>query len=103
MRRDDASKGCLAAGKGEKSAGDTWLLTNGAPSAIVRPALHAGDEMAEKSPRSVAAVGTALHSTVTAAGAALNTGAVVSWTVIIWVLLLWLPQRSVAVQVRVSV
>jgi hypothetical protein len=51
----------------------------------------------------VAALGTALHSTVTFAGAALSTGAVVSCTVTNCCAVLLLPQWSVAVHVRVIV
>ena len=43
---------------GLKSAGLIVLFTNGARSAICRPALHAGDANAVKSPASIAAVGT---------------------------------------------
>ena len=44
---------------GEKSAGEMRLLaSNGARSAMLRPALHAGDVMVEKSPPSICAVGT---------------------------------------------
>ena len=47
--------------------------------------------------------GTASHSTVTSIGTPLRTGSVVSSTVIVCTWLLLLPQRSVAVHVRVSV
>ena len=50
-----------------------------------------------------AAAGTALHSTVSLAGAALRTGAVVSCTVMTCVLVELLLQASRAVQVRVIV
>ena len=50
----------------------------------------------------VAAVGTASHSALTLAGAALKTGAVLSLTVTVCDDVLVLPQRSVAVQVRVK-
>ena len=51
----------------------------------------------------VAAAGTALHSTVTLAGTPARTGVVVSWTVIVWLATLLFPQSSVAVHVRVIV
>ena len=47
-----------ASAAGEKADGDTAVPVNGARSAIVRPALHAGDVIAEKSPASIAFVGT---------------------------------------------
>ena len=43
---------------GENCDGEIWLLTNGAPSAIGRPELHAAEVTAEKFPASIAAVGT---------------------------------------------
>src|SRR5467141_1434856 len=43
---------------GENCVGETVVPTNGARSGIVRPALHAGDVMVEKSPASIAGVGT---------------------------------------------
>ena len=51
----------------------------------------------------IAAVGTASQLTVMFAGAVLNSGAVLSSTVITWLLLLVFPQTSVAVQVLVKV
>jgi hypothetical protein len=51
----------------------------------------------------VAAAGTALHCTVELAGTPLNTGAVVSMTVIVCRPVLVLPHASLAVQVRVIV
>ena len=50
----------------------------------------------------VAAVGTASHSADTLAGAALKIGDVLSLTVTVCDDVLLLPQRSVAVQVRVK-
>jgi hypothetical protein len=49
----------------------------------------------------LAAAGTASQETVTAAGTPLNTGAVVSLTVMVWLQLALLPLLSVAVQLRV--
>ncbi len=43
---------------GLKSAGLTWLFTNGALSGTCLPPLHAGEVNAVKSPASIAAVGT---------------------------------------------
>ena len=51
----------------------------------------------------VAAVGTASHSADTLAGAALNSGAVLSLTVTVCDDVLVFPQRSVAVQTRVKI
>ena len=51
----------------------------------------------------VAAEGTASHTADTLAGAALKTGAVLSLTVTVCDDELLLPQRSVAVQVRVKI
>ena len=47
-----------ASAAGENWAGDAVVPVKGARSAMVRPELHAGDVMAEKSPRSIAGVGT---------------------------------------------
>ena len=51
----------------------------------------------------LAAAGTALHSTVTLPGTPESTGAVLSLTVITWLWLDELPQRSVAVHVRCQI
>ena len=42
----------------ENAVGEIRLFSNGARSAIARPALHAGEAMTEKSPASIAGVGT---------------------------------------------
>jgi hypothetical protein len=47
-----------ASAAGENWPGETLVPVNGARSAIVRPELHAGDVIVEKSPASIAAVGT---------------------------------------------
>ena len=47
-----------ASAAGENWLGETLVPANGARSAMVRPELHAGDVMVEKSPASIAAVGT---------------------------------------------
>ena len=50
----------------------------------------------------VGAAGMVEHSTVIFDGTPTNTGMVVSWTVICWLVVAVLPQLSVAVHVRVK-
>src|SRR4029453_12291321 len=47
-----------ASAAGERSDGDTDVPTNGVRSGMVRPELHAGEVIVEKSPASIAVVGT---------------------------------------------